>query len=305
VEKIGRKLREQREALGLSIEDISAKTRLTVNHIKAIEEGDISYFKDDLSYLRFFLRSYCSVLDMDFEEIKEDLHSSIDDYTESFSVEMMRQHREIEKNVRKNADKAVKPTMHKKERTRRNRRTVDVSMLSFLVIVLLVIACLVYAVYMFAVRDDGEGTGTADNTIPPVTDVTDTPVLPPEVEKPDPEPPVEEKKPFAISAVNDTQYTLENLEDGDEIVIEIVFGSYSHFRFLLNDAVQSEPASKVYNYKETIHIKKTVQPGMKLSLGFGFMQGNTIRINGVDVQLSSAVATSQGAVTLDFHVKGE
>lgn len=301
VENIGNKLRERREELGLSIEDVSAKTRLTIKHIKAIEAGDISYFKDDLSYLRFFLRSYCSVLDMDFDEIKEDLHNSIDDYTESFSVEMMRQHREIEKNVKRHSDTAVKPTMHKKERTRRNRHKIDMSMLSFIIIVLIVIACLIYAFYMFVIK--GDKTEKPAEPTPPISDVTDTPDVPtPPIEE---TPPEEEVIPFAITRLSDNEYTLENLKEGDAIDIEIVFGSFSQFHLAIDDVSQSEPISKVYNYKDVIHITQSARNGMKISLGFGFMQSNTITINGVAVEFAPAIASSQGAVTLDFIVKGE
>lgn len=44
MEKIGNMLKEKRIELGMSVEDISEKTRLTTKHIKALEEGDISFF---------------------------------------------------------------------------------------------------------------------------------------------------------------------------------------------------------------------------------------------------------------------
>ncbi|MDE6195628.1 MAG: helix-turn-helix domain-containing protein, partial [Erysipelotrichaceae bacterium] len=76
MKKIGLLLKQRREELGLSIEEVSHRTRLTIKYIKAIEEGDISYFKDDLSYLRFFLRSYCETIDLDFCELKDLLNES-------------------------------------------------------------------------------------------------------------------------------------------------------------------------------------------------------------------------------------
>ena len=38
MEKIGNMLKEKRIELGMSVEDISEKTRLTTKHIKALEE---------------------------------------------------------------------------------------------------------------------------------------------------------------------------------------------------------------------------------------------------------------------------
>ncbi len=71
MDKIGSLLKQKRLEKGLTIEAVSEKTRLTIKHLKAIEEGDISYFRDDLSYLRFFLKAYCNALELDFEENKE------------------------------------------------------------------------------------------------------------------------------------------------------------------------------------------------------------------------------------------
>ena len=41
MKEIGKILQEKRIAAGLDIEAVSAKTRLTPKHIKALEEGDI------------------------------------------------------------------------------------------------------------------------------------------------------------------------------------------------------------------------------------------------------------------------
>lgn len=44
MEEIGRLLKEKRLELGLTIEEVSDQTRLTQKHIKALEEGNISFF---------------------------------------------------------------------------------------------------------------------------------------------------------------------------------------------------------------------------------------------------------------------
>lgn len=299
VDNIGKKLREQREQLGLTIEEVSAKTRLTIKHIKAIEAGDISYFKDDLSYLRFFLRSYCNVLEIDFEDIKDDLRNSIDEYTESFSIETIRQHREIEQNVRKNAERVAKPKIQIKEHPRHKRRKIDVSMISFLAIVLVIVGCLTYAVYMFLMQGN-QNDQVAQQ--PPVQETTDTPQVSEEPKKPEP---AKETLPFAITRISDTEYMLENINAGDEIDIEVKFGSYSQFSALLNGVVLNDPVSKVYNFNDVIHVRQGVVANDKISLAFGYMQKNTIHINGIAVELPASITNSAGSKTIDFIVKGE
>lgn len=97
MEEIGRLLKEKRLELGLTIEEVSDQTRLTQKHIKALEEGDISFFHDDLSYLRFFVKSYCDVLGIDFDDIKDELRKDVNDYTMTFTTSTQLNHEEIEK----------------------------------------------------------------------------------------------------------------------------------------------------------------------------------------------------------------
>lgn len=116
MDKIGSLLKQKRLEKGMTIEEVSEKTRLTIKHIKAIEEGDISYFKDDLSYLRFFLKAYCNALDIDFDLIKGDLQNSISDYTLSFSRETMMEHAQIEQGIQRTNENLKQPGQKKSKK---------------------------------------------------------------------------------------------------------------------------------------------------------------------------------------------
>ena len=50
-------LKKRRTDLKLSIQDVSAQTRLAPEYIKAIEDNDLDVFSDDLSFVRYFIRS--------------------------------------------------------------------------------------------------------------------------------------------------------------------------------------------------------------------------------------------------------
>ena len=65
--KFNEALKAKREELGLSVADISERTRLTERYIHALEERDIQAFADDLSYLRYFVRSYCDVVGLPYD----------------------------------------------------------------------------------------------------------------------------------------------------------------------------------------------------------------------------------------------
>jgi len=56
-------LKEQREAAGISLEDISESTKIDIKYLMAIEEGDFSCLPN--VYMRLFLRSYCQYIKVD------------------------------------------------------------------------------------------------------------------------------------------------------------------------------------------------------------------------------------------------
>lgn len=79
---IGKQLQEAREALGLSIQDVSHQTRVQPNFLRGMEADDWSSFPS-VAYARSFLRTYSSFLELDlssaFAELDEATASSLGD----------------------------------------------------------------------------------------------------------------------------------------------------------------------------------------------------------------------------------
>jgi len=314
MDKIGNLLKEKRLEKGMTVEEISEKTRLTMKHIKALEEGDISYFKDDLSYLRFFLKAYCNALDLDFETIKEELQNSIDDYTTSFSKEALLEHAQIEKGIKQTNEKMKRPEKAKKNkrRTKRNgkkHRSIDISLLSFLAIVIVILIGLIFAFVMWFQGNRGS-EDDINNNKPPVAEVPTYTQDP----QPDPKPePIKEKeteeKEMTITKKSEDSgqviYTMEHLKADEEIDIEITFGSNSSFRVLVNDQELSDPPRGIRPYKTVLHVREKATDGKKILLAFGFMQNNSIKVNGKALEIPAALVNKQGSALIQFDVKGE
>lgn len=307
MDKIGNLLKQRRLELGITVEEVSEKTRLTTKHIKAIEDGDISYFKDDLSYLRFFLKAYCEVLDLDFEPIREELRHSIDDYTTSFDQEAIRQHEEIEKGIQETNERLQQPKQKPVKRTvkkTRHHRKVDMSLLSFLAIVLVILIALITAFVLWIQKDHASPEDLNANK-PPVATAPDGE----SDENKEPVKKEEEKKEMSITKQSDDSgnavYTIENLKESDEIDVEITFGSNSSFRALVDDKELADPAKQVYSYKTVLHIREKAVPGKKIQLAFGFMLKNTIKVNGKDLEIPETLLNKSGSALIELNVKGE
>jgi len=67
LKKFAQTLVEQREKKGLTLQQISAKTRIDIKFLKAIESGSFDVMP--LVYMRAFIKDYANVLDLDVAEI--------------------------------------------------------------------------------------------------------------------------------------------------------------------------------------------------------------------------------------------
>lgn len=69
----GARLREARESMGLSVEDVAGELRLSVSQIKALEQDDYTELPG-ATYVRGYLRSYARLVKVDEEIVLPPLH---------------------------------------------------------------------------------------------------------------------------------------------------------------------------------------------------------------------------------------
>ena len=72
---LGQQLKERRESLGLSLNQVFEKTKISMNVLKAIEEGQYDQFPI-YAYLRGFVLSYAQAVEMDSIALLEELEAT-------------------------------------------------------------------------------------------------------------------------------------------------------------------------------------------------------------------------------------
>ncbi len=70
---VGNLLKEKRESMDLSIDDIASKTRVQKKYIEAIEAGDFSFFQGQSFYQQVFIGSYADIVGVNKNELLEQL----------------------------------------------------------------------------------------------------------------------------------------------------------------------------------------------------------------------------------------
>ncbi len=269
MQKIGKMLKEKRIEQGLSIEDVSEKTRLTVKHVKALEDGDLSFFHEDLSYLRFFVKSYCEVVGLDFEDIKDELRTCIDDYTVTFAENEILSHKEIEKNIA-NSEKLSKVDTANVKVKKRHKKKPDFSLISLIGIVILVVVVVIFALFMFFTGQKDKENRPSIPTAQESGTKVDEPVKPEQEEI---------KKEFEI--VNDElkKYTLNNVDISKKLKIETTFNATDSGYSVTIDGKDIKN-NQIYNYGETAVTEINVKKGTNISIYIGCMTNVEIKING-------------------------
>lgn len=310
MENIGKLLKEKRLELGYTIEEVSKKTRLTQKHIKALEEGEIAFFHDDLAYLRFFVKSYCEVLGIDFDDLKDGLRDCVNEYTTSFTTSMQMTHEEIEKQVAKTDRLTKVNSANRNIRKKKKYKKPDMSLVSLIAIVVVVAMVIMLAFIVFIKSNPKEKAPAKDHqplaTVPGKGDKNQYPTK--EEQEKNKEKEKEEAAKKEVSVVKDgvTNYTIENVKDGDELTFEVYFGgSNSGFSATVDGKVLDDPKAKIYSYQTSAKGKIKVKNGMKIQLYVAYMLNTSLKIDGKNVKIDESIVNTGGPYTLEFTVVGD
>lgn len=98
MKEIGEALREQRESIGITIEEAALDLKLKESQIEAIESGDKEAFPD-VFYLKYFIRDYSKYLGLNYEDMIDEFNEFLFDYTSKISIEDIKKARKQVKNT--------------------------------------------------------------------------------------------------------------------------------------------------------------------------------------------------------------
>ena len=100
MKEIGEKLKEARESIGVSIEEVAEDLKLRPSQIENIEAGNTDAFKD-IFYLKYFIRDYAKYLGLDKEDLIDEFNEYLFDYTSRISLDDIKSAKKKKKEYRK------------------------------------------------------------------------------------------------------------------------------------------------------------------------------------------------------------
>lgn len=297
--EIGKKLKDERIRQGFSLEDMSLKTRFSVSQLEALENGDLDYFKDDISYVKFFVQYYCKALNLDYGNFRNEFDQNMVTYTNMLSAKEVEELRRSNEQIQQ---KLKQSKANKETRKKKRLKKMDFSLFSMLAIALIMIFALGFVLgnYVFpSILNANE-----PNDVPRVTD----PVMPgtsPITDNTGGEDPFPEGEACAVifASVNAKEYEIRNVNKCSTIEVRVEFNQRTWVEAKVNGMLDANIKSKVYNSGESIETTLT-NVGDELKLNLGYFRGNKFYINNQEVNLDSSIADSTGGNVIYFRVKG-
>jgi cytoskeletal protein RodZ len=285
--EIGKSLKDRREELGFSLKQMSEKTKVPVNKLQAIEDGNLSYFENDFTYLKFYIRYYCNALHLDFEIYRDLLDKALDEFSNTSKMIKLSEINEVK-------DRVKDRTIISKNT---NKRKIDISFITFVSSITLLIITLIL-VFIFLILPNlnkKEEPLVVNPNIPtPIenTDEEETEV-------------VEVPQVLTVSQIDDVNYEITGFNANQELTMLINFKSNAYVRIRVDGDSPVNLPNQLYNVGTTLDFKFNALSDSVLEVYIGWMNGNTITINDIVVPINADIASRNGSVTFKFKLVGD
>lgn len=304
MENIGQLLKERREELGYSIAEMSAKIKISENRLEAIEAGDLNFFKNELSYLTYYLRYYCKALYIDFDVIRDNLDHAIVEYEHTLAINKTKVHEAMTQNIKTKAKESGISDLknnpnYRNLKVKRKKSKFDSGMAAFLSLALVAVLVLGFVFFNNILPNLGNN-GEDDPTVTPP--ITNNPTDPTD---PDDKPTEPDDEDLVLSIVREgsSTYVVSNYNAGDTFTLSVEFVSKSWFTTTYTDAAQKIFETKTYEKGSKDSITITADTAQTFTIRFGYYKGSKISINGTELAIDESQKEIE-VITFTIEFKG-
>lgn len=300
--KIGQILKSRREELGYTLTKMSEKTKVPILKLQAIEEGNIAYFKDELTYVKFYVRYYFNSLHLNFEDYKELLNESLDEYTQTATLKRIEELDEINTRVKNKVKTIADQNKTKKVIARpKKERKIDFGFVSMFVLSFMILLALIY-VFVSDILPLMSKTDDSNQVI-----VLPDPIIhegDEEIPVVDPVVPVE--KVLKVSMVDATHYDVSGFSTDQDITLVISQPlTSSWLGTKVNDVKIDNPATGFYEKGAVYTFITKAQNDMVIEMLIGWVYNQNMTLNGIPVVIDPSIINSGNKIYFYFTFKGD
>ena len=289
MDNLGEKIRQTRESKKMAIEDLSAKTKISVAVLRDIEKGKFDRYKGDEAYVKMYLKKISQALDMDSEQLTEQYV----ELTREIELEDLKEKEMLEEHNEEIVKKGKKFSFKAPQLTRKPSVYEDKSHVTIIrTVIILVLVCLVIVVIWFGFYATRSKTGEPakpDNQLTVEGDVGSHPETPSTDTSNDDQTITEETIQFTRNDFLNYSFVLP--ADATTFTLKIEYNAPCWAQMKVNDEVYDQFVSKIYHENEeseteVVELTFDVNEFESLDLRNGNNRGHRYYINNQEVPLT-------------------
>lgn len=300
---LGQKLKERREDLGYTLQEMQEKTKISSAKLKAIEENDFSYFKHEQSYLKFYVQYYAQSLHIPFSEIEDDFNQISDELSQTLLLKRDEIKHTSNENIQKriNKNKEIYRPSYESKKMKFDRNSF--SSVGMILLSIVIVLALGYGVVKYVIPLINEPDNTSN--IPNVPEVPIQPTEPDDVEDESPETnnpsPVEEPSVITVTQVDPQLYEID-LDGSTDSKLRITFGSDTWIELSINGVATKNPASRIYQQGESIELLLNPDEHEEILVHMGTMVSNEFYIDDQPIVLDETIVNYNSGLRIVFRL---
>jgi len=296
MKEIGQILKARREELGYSLPKMSERTKVPLAKLNAIEEGNLAYFKDELTYVKFYVRYYFNSLHLNYDDYKELLNASLDDYTQTSTLKKIEEINESNARVKSRVQNLSSSKAKTEQPKVKKKVKVDVGFVSMFVISILIVLALIYVFFSSVLPMLSKSAD--DQKVIVVPD--------PIVHEEDPDDPVDPVDPvLAVNTIGTINYEITGFTADQEITFIIQLPNSKSWLSSKVDGISTlNPARGYYEKGDSYTMIVKAKDGMVVELYIGYLASPKITVNGIEVKIDDSLVSSKNKSSFFFTLKG-
>ena len=306
MDNLGQNIRQKREKKQMTIEDLSAKTKISVAVLRDIENGKFDRYKGDEAYVKMYLKKISQALEMDGEQLTEQYI----ELTREIELEELKEKEIQEDHNEEIVNKGKKFSFKAPQLTRKPSVYEDKSHVTIIrAAIILVLVCLVIVVIWFgfyATRTQSDDPAKPDNQLTVEGNVETTP--------PDNQPSNSGNNGNQSQTTQGTveftrndflDYNFKLPADAQTFTLKVEYNAPCWAQMRVNDEIYDQFVSKIYHENEdgeteTVVLTFNVSDFESLDLRNGNNRGHRYYINNQEIPLTDEDINTNQDRPVDF-----
>ena len=300
---IGENIRQKRENKKMTIEDLSAKTKISVAVLRDIEKGKFDRYKGDEAYVKMYLKKISQALDMDGQQLTEDYI----ELTREIEQEDLKEKEMNDDHNEEIVKKGKKFSFEAPQLTRKPSVYEDKSHVTIIrTAIILVLVCLVIVVIWFgfyATRSQSSDPAKPENQMTVEGEVETTQPNASTTDEPDSNDANSATVQFTRNEF--LNYNFQLPADATTFTLKIEYNAPCWAQMKVNGEIYDQFVSKIYHEDEnsdveTVELTFDVNDFESLDLRNGNNRGHRYYINNQEIPLTDEDKNTNQDRPVDF-----